>query len=93
MKKTQAGADLVTQQHVGVWTGPGVLALIDGEWVHYLPRDVPQDLRMRASAFVGLDQPTITIRLVRGASEATHMTQVTHIKKRGTSSPACAQPV
>ena len=37
----------MTQAHVGVWTGPGILALIDGEWIHYLPRDAPGDLGER----------------------------------------------
>ncbi len=49
-----------------MWTGAGVLALIDGEWTHFLPRDVPRDLRARASALVGLDRPTIVIRLAEG---------------------------
>jgi hypothetical protein len=64
---SRVGADLVKQEHIGVWTGPGILALVDGEWTHYLPRDVPRDLRARASAFVGMDRPTIIIRRAEGS--------------------------
>ncbi len=51
------------RQHVGTWNGPGVLALLDGQWVHYLLRDAPRDLRETAAALVGTDAPTITITL------------------------------
>jgi len=76
----------VTQEHVGVWTGPGVLALIDGEWVHYPPRDVPRDLRARASAFVGLDRPTIAIRRAEGSGIPTRTKA--KADEEGTSVPA-----
>ncbi|HLG44084.1 MAG TPA: hypothetical protein VI337_03625 [Nitrospirales bacterium] len=61
----------MSREHVGVWTGPGVLALIDEEWVHYAPQDVPRDLRARASAFVGMDRPTIGIRRAGGSGADT----------------------
>ena len=51
--------------HTGTWAGPGLLALIDGEWVHFYEREAPRDLRARATALVGLDRPTITIRLAQ----------------------------
>ncbi len=49
------------RQHVGVWSGPGILALVDGEWQHWLPSDAPRDLRETATALVGTDTPMITI--------------------------------
>ena len=63
--KRHNGSNLVTREHTGVWTGPGVLALIDGEWIHYAPRD----LRARAPAFVGMDRPTIAIRVAEEQHE------------------------
>jgi hypothetical protein len=54
----------VIRDHVGIWTGPGLLALVNGEWVHYLPRDAPRDLRQKATALVGTDRPRIGIRRV-----------------------------
>ena len=59
----------MTQEHVGVWTGPGVLALVNGEWVHFPAREAPRDLRARASAFVGMDRPTIAIRVAEEQHE------------------------
>jgi len=55
---------MLTREHVGTWTGPGILALVDGEWMHYLSREAPEDLREKAAALVGLDRPRITMRLV-----------------------------
>lgn len=60
----------MSTEHVGTWTGPGILALLDGEWVHFLERDAPRDPRARAAAFVGMDRPTIAIRLAGGVDEA-----------------------
>ena len=45
------------REHVGVWTGPGILVLVNGEWVHYMPREAPRDLRQVAAALVGTDRP------------------------------------
>ncbi len=53
------------RDRVGIWTDPGLLALVNGEWQHWLPRDAPRDLRQKATALVGTDRPRISIRLVR----------------------------
>jgi len=55
----------MTRDRVGVWTGPGLLALVNGAWQHWLPRDAPRDLRQKATALVGTDRPRIEIRLVK----------------------------
>jgi len=60
----------VTREHTGVWTGPGILALVDAEWVHYLPQDVPQDLRERATVMGVTDRPRISIRLAEDRPSA-----------------------
>jgi len=57
------------RDHVGTWTGPGLLALVNGEWQHWLPRDAPRDLRQKATALVGTDRPQIGIRRVQAAKE------------------------
>lgn len=62
----------MTREHVGIWTGPGLLALVDGEWVHYLPREAPRDLREKATALVGTDRPRITITLAEAISDEAH---------------------
>lgn len=53
----------MTHEHIGTWTGPGILALVNGEWRHYLVKDAPRDLRERATAMVGSDRPQITVSL------------------------------
>ncbi len=42
----------MTREHPGVWTGPGILALVNGEWIHYVPRDAPRDPLERGTALV-----------------------------------------
>ncbi len=58
------------REHVGIWTGPGLLALVNGQWVHYLPKDAPRDLTIQAAAVVGTDRPHICIRLVEDPGNA-----------------------
>ncbi len=51
------------RERTGVWAGPGILALVDGVWHHWLPSDAPRDLTARAVPLVGTDRPRITITL------------------------------
>ena len=55
----------MSRDRAGTWTGPGLLALVDGEWMYYDLRDAPRDLRKTATALVGTDRPRIEIRLVK----------------------------
>lgn len=64
----------MSRRNVGVWRGPGVLLLIDGEWrwidVANTPRDHTRTLKERATAVVGLDEPTICISKIVCQAEA-----------------------
>ncbi len=59
------------REHTGVWAGPGILVLVDGVWIHFLPRDAPRDLTARATALVGTDTPKVCIHLAEDMRDET----------------------
>lgn len=82
----------MSREHVGTWTGPGMLALLDGDWIYFTEQDAPRDLRARAAALVGLDGPRIAIRLVAEASRKARPHQVAHnveVHGRSGTGPDC----
>ncbi len=64
----------MSRRNVGVWRGPGVLMLIDGEWrwvdVANMPRHLARELKERATAIVGRDEPTISVLRIVDPAEA-----------------------
>lgn len=49
---------------IGTWKGPGVLLLIDGNWLYYTKRDASK-VRTLATCIVGTDEPVIAISRIR----------------------------
>ena len=56
------------RHNIGTWSGPGILLLVDGKWLHVDPsRMTPEEaaiLEARSSACVGRDNPMINIQRV-----------------------------